>query len=75
MVTAAIKLCPLREVPMPRVVRAFPLRSSHSELEAFAAQMKAQRAPDAARFFSTLWRQVGVVASSGDAEWPLGDRR
>jgi hypothetical protein len=45
---------------MSRVVRAFPLRSSRSELESFAAQLKGQRAADAAQFF----RHYGVSSES-----------
>lgn len=50
---------------MPRVVRAFPLRSSRAELESFAAQLKGQRASDAANFF----RNYGVKSES----WHLQD--
>ena len=45
---------------MPRVVRAFPLRSSRSELESFAAQLNGQRASAAAQFF----RHYGVRSES-----------
>lgn len=50
---------------MPRVVRAFPLRSSRSDLESFATQLKGQRATDAARFFG----HYGVTSES----WHLQD--
>jgi hypothetical protein len=50
---------------MPRVVRAFPLRSSRSALESFAAQLKGQRASDATQFY----RHYGVTSES----WHLQD--
>ena len=50
---------------MPRVVRAFPLRSSRSELESFAAQLNGARAKEALRFF----QHYGVKSES----WHLQD--
>jgi len=41
---------------MPRVVRAFPLRSSRSDLDLFAAQLRGERAAEAVHFF----RHYGV---------------
>jgi hypothetical protein len=50
---------------MPRVVRAFPLRSSRSALEAFAAQLNGQRATEATQFY----RYYGIRSES----WHLQD--
>ena len=50
---------------MPRVVRAFPLRSARSDLESFAAQLRGERAAEAVHFF----RQYGVRSES----WHLQD--
>jgi hypothetical protein len=50
---------------MARVVRAFPLLSSRSALESFAAQLKGQRATETAQFY----RHYGVSSES----WHLQD--
>ena len=50
---------------MPLVVRAFPLRGSRSELEAFAAALRGERAADAAQFY----RHYGLTYES----WHLQD--
>ena len=50
---------------MPRVVRAFPLRSARSDLESFAAQLQGERAAQAVKFF----RRYGVRSES----WHLQD--
>jgi hypothetical protein len=45
---------------MPQVVRAFPLRSSRSALESFAADLKGPRSTEAERFY----RHFGVISVS-----------
>jgi hypothetical protein len=50
---------------MPRVVRAFPLRSSRAALESFAAQLNVQRSTETAQFY----RHYGVSSES----WHLQD--
>jgi hypothetical protein len=50
---------------MPRVVRAFPLRSSPAALESFATQLSGERSTEAAQFY----RHYGVSSES----WHLQD--
>jgi hypothetical protein len=50
---------------MPLVVRAFPLRGSSSQLEAFAAALRGERAVEAAQFY----RHYGITHES----WHLQD--
>jgi hypothetical protein len=54
-----------KDLAMPSVVRAFPLRASRSELENFAAALKGDRSADADRFY----RNYGITHES----WHLQD--
>ena len=45
---------------MPLVVRAFPLRGSRSQLEAFATALRGERSAEAAQFY----RHYGVTSES-----------
>jgi hypothetical protein len=54
-----------KEVQMPRVVRAFPLRSTRSALESFAAELRGRRSAEATRFY----QRYGVSSES----WHLQD--
>ena len=59
---------------MTLAVRAFPLRGSVADLEAFASELQApgRRTP---QVLSEVRHQTRVLASAADRPWPLGDRR
>ena len=59
---------------MPLAVRAFPLRGSVADLEAFASELRGARAADAARFYQKygVKRESWHLQHTDHGPWVIG---